>query len=144
MIVDVHHINLLKRNVLFHSVNPSSIDTFMNLKNFFVAKEGTLLYSDTDEPRSVFLIVEGEVKIKFPDEKIIKYKYLLDFFGEKEILDNSPRISFAIANKECILYRISRDELNSLILDYPIINNNFEKGGYKKSPKLDETIAVQK
>jgi len=143
MIVDVHLINLLKRNVLFHSVDQSIVDTFINLKNFFVAKEGTLLYSDTDDSTSVFLIVEGEVKIKFPDGKKIKFKYLLDFFGEKEILDNSPRISSAIANKECILYRMSRDELNSLILDYPIIHDNFKKGGYKQNPKLGETLTAQ-
>jgi len=141
MIVDVHLIKLLTRNVLFHSVNQSFVDTFINVKNFFVAKEGTLLYSYTDDSTSVFLIVEGEVKIKFPDG--IKYKYLLDFFGEKEILDNSPRKSCAITNKECILYRISCDELNSLILDYPIIQNNFKKVGYKQSPNLDETLTAQ-
>ena len=127
MIVDQDQLNLLKRNSLFNSVDQSFIDSFIKPKNFFTAKEGTLLYSCEDDSTEMYLIAEGEIKIKFCDQRNIEYRFLLDFFGEKEIMDKTKRVSFAIANKECILYKISAEEINSLISSYEIILNNLMK-----------------
>jgi len=127
MIVDQDQLKLLKRNSLFNSVNQSFVDSFIKPKNFLTVKEGTLLYSCEDDSTEMYLIAEGEVKIKFCDERNIEYRFLLDFFGEKEIMDKTKRVSFAIANKECILYKISAEEINSIISSYDIILNNLMK-----------------
>jgi CRP-like cAMP-binding protein len=127
MIVDQDQLKLLKRNSLFNSVNLSFVDSFIKPKNFLTVKEGTLLYSCEDDSTEMYLIAEGEVKIKFCDQRNIEYRFLLDFFGEKEIMDKTKRVSFAIANKECILYKISEEEINSLISSYDIILNNLMK-----------------
>jgi CRP-like cAMP-binding protein len=127
MIVDQDQLKLLKRNSLFNSVDQSFVDSFIKPKNFFTAKEGTLLYSFEDDSTEMYLISEGEVKIKFCDQRNIEYRFLLDFFGEKEVLDKTKRVSFAIANKDCILYKISSEEINSLISSYDIIRNNLMK-----------------
>ena len=127
MIVDQELLKLAKRSTLFNSVNSSFTSSFLKPKNFILAKEGTLLYSCDDEATEMYLIVEGEIKIKFCDKRNIEYRYLLDFFGEKEILDKTNRVSFAIANKDCKLYKISADEINSLISNDNIIRDNLLK-----------------
>lgn len=126
MIVDQDLTKLLKKNNFFQNVDPTFIDSFIKPKNFFLAKEGTLLYTYSDESTTLYLIVEGEVKIKFATGKLVEFRYLLDFFGEKEILENSNRISAAIANKDSVLYSIQLDELNSLIDKYPVISENLK------------------
>jgi CRP-like cAMP-binding protein len=77
-------------------------------------KEGEIIYVCGDETSELFLIVEGEVKIKFSSSGNVNHKYLSDFFGEDEILNSSERISSAIANTDCILFRISSTELKQL------------------------------
>ena len=142
MIVDQEQINLLKKNALFHSVDQSFVESFVKLKNFFMVGEGNLLYSTNDDSTCIFLIVKGEVKIKFNGAKTIKYKYLLDFFGEKEVLDKSPRNSSAITNNECVLYRMSLEEMNSIITIYPNVQNNLQNNDKQRS-NLNETLIVQ-
>lgn len=129
MIVDQDLIKLVKKNKFFRNIDPSFIDTFIKPKNFFVAREGTLIYTYSEASNRIFLIVEGEVKIKFAGGKLVEFRYLLDFLGEKEIIDNSDRISAAIVNKESILYQINLDELNSLKEIYPVINENLTMTG---------------
>lgn len=143
MIVDQDQLKLLKRNTIFNSVDQSFVDSFIKAKNFFIAKEGTLLYSCDDESTEMYLIAEGEVKIKFCDQRNIEYRFLLDFFGEKEIMDKTKRVSFAIANKDCILYKISAEEINSIISTYDIILNNLMKIIPEEQMEYAEPALVQ-
>ena len=124
MIVDQDLMKLVKTNSLFKSVPETFLKSFIKPKNFFIAKEGTLLYSFDDEATELYLVVEGEIKIKFCDKRNIEYRYLLDFFGEKEILEKTNRVSFAIANNECILYKIDAEEFKNLTDGYEVIVKN--------------------
>jgi len=114
MKADQDLLKLVKTNALFKSVPESFTNSFIKPKKLFTAKEGTLLYSFEEEASELYLVVKGEVKIKFCDHRNIEYRHSLDFFGEKEILENSKRVSFAIANKDCKLYKIGLDELRVL------------------------------
>ena len=127
MIVDQDLLKLVKTNALFKSVPESFLKSFIKPKNFFIAKEGTLLYSFDDKPDEIYLVVKGEIKIKFCDKRNIEYRYLLDFFGEKEIVENTNRISFAIANNDCTLYKIDASDLHKVIESYPAVNDNLIK-----------------
>ena len=123
MMLSQNYLKLVQPNSLFISVSESFLKSFIKPKNFFTAKEGTLIYSFDDEAKDIYLVVEGEVKIKFCDDRNIIYKHLSDFFGEKEILEKTNRVSFAIANKDCKLYRIEAEELNSLSKDSNVTLN---------------------
>ena len=123
MMLSQNELKLVQPNSLFSSVSESYLKTFIKSKNFFTAKEGTLIYSFDDEAKDIYLVIEGEVKIKFCDNRSIIYKSFPDFFGEKEILEKTNRVSFAIANKNCKLYRIEADELNILSKDNNVVLN---------------------
>ncbi len=118
-----NELKLVQPNSLFSSVSESYLKSFIKSKNFFTAKEGTLIYSFDDQAKDIYLVIEGEVKIKFCDNRSIIYKTLSEFFGEKEILEKTKRVSFAIANKDCKLYRIESDELDILSKDNDVVLN---------------------
>ncbi len=114
MIVDAERLRLLKTNGLFRGISESFLKPHLKPKNFFEVKEGEIIYVCGDETFELFLIVEGEVKIKSSCNGNVKYKYLSDFFGEDEILNGSERTSTAVANTDCILFRIGSAELKQL------------------------------
>ncbi len=114
MIVDAERLRLLKTNGLFKGISESFLKSHLKPKNFFEVKEGEIIYVCGDETFELFLIVEGEVKIKSSCNGNVNYKYLSDFFGEDEILNGSERTSTAVANTDCILFRIGSAELKQL------------------------------
>ena len=84
MIVDGERIRLLKTNGLFKGIPESTLKPYMKPKYFFEVKEGEIIYVCGDETSELFLIVEGEVKIKSSGTGSVRHKYLSDFFGEEE------------------------------------------------------------
>ena len=127
MIVDQDLMKLVRNNEMFKSIPEAFIRTFIKPKNFIPVKDGTLLYSFEDDANDFYLIVEGEVKIKYCDQNNIERRYLLDFFGEKEILEGSKRDSFVIADKDCTLYKIDAGTLQDLMATNQIIADNIRK-----------------
>ena len=139
MMLNQNYLKLIQPNSLFSSVSESYLKSFIKTKNFVTAKEGTLVYSFDDQAKDIYLVIEGEVKIKFCDNRSIIYKTFSDFFGEKEILDKTNRVSFAIANKDCKLYRIEAEELNSLSKDNNVtLNKVFNENREELSECLEQ------
>ena len=130
MIVDAERIRLLRTNGLFKGISGSDLKPYLKPKYFFEVNEGDILYVCGDTASEIFLIVEGEVKIKFScngnDKVNVNHKYLSDFFGEEEILSGSIRTSSAMANTDCILFRISSTELKQLSSSNKIIADNLK------------------
>ncbi len=127
MTLNQNYLKLVQTNSLFSSVSESYLKSFIKSKSFITAKEGTLVYSFDDEVKDIYLVIEGEVKIKFCDNRSIIYKSFPDFFGEKEMLEKTNRVSFAIANKDCKLYRIDVNEFWDLVNVNQTIYNNVNK-----------------
>jgi CRP-like cAMP-binding protein len=132
MIVDEELLRLLKSNTLFRGIPFSEVKPYFKPKNFFQVKEGETIYSLGSNAEEIFLIVEGEVKLKFSEPRRIEKKYILDFFGEAEVIDNCKRYSIAVANNNCILYRISSSEVMLLARDHEILNRNLRKIAVQK------------
>jgi len=107
MIVDAERIRLLKTNGLFKGISESVLKPYLKPKYFFEAKEGEVLYICGDKTLELFLIVEGEVKIKLSCNGKVDHKYLSDFFGQEEILKGGERTSSAVANTDCVLRQLS-------------------------------------
>ena len=133
MIVDGERIRLLKTNGLFKGISESVIKPYLKPKYFSEVKEGEIIYACGNESLDLFLIVEGEVKIKFSGNGNVQHKYLSDFFGEEEILSGSIRTSSAVANTDCILFRISSSELKQLSSSNKIIADNLKCKGEDES-----------
>ena len=129
-------------NKLFSNVNENEVNFTFNPKACMQIKEGDIIFQTGDESNFVYLVIEGEVKQKISgifSSPIIVKKTAGDFFGEKEIIDKTPRISSAVANTDCQLYPIPKEELNKLISSNKTIQRNlFTIGSGEDIPESGE------
>ena len=71
-----------------------------------------MIYSSGQPSDFVYLLIDGEVKIKLNAIKRLFFKSPNEFFGETEVLQNEPRNSSAVANKDCLIYKIEENLFN--------------------------------
>ncbi|RKY93257.1 MAG: hypothetical protein DRQ13_09695 [Ignavibacteriae bacterium] len=144
MIVDQDQLRFLKRNTLFKEISETYLNLIIKPKNFFEVKEGEVIYSCGEEAFGLYLIIMGEIKIKLCNERRkeqrFNRRYLTDFFGESEVLDESKRNSSAVADKDCVLYKISSTELKSLISANQTLYNNLKKKEEIKNDEFQEIV----
>ena len=124
----------IKKNKLFSGIKESKLYSFFDQKDLKDAREGEIIYKKGDESNALFLIIKGEVKVKFSANNYVSNKIHNDFFGEKEILDETNRISTALAFTNIIYYRISKTILNNLLSKNPSIEENIKKFGELNIP----------
>jgi signal transduction histidine kinase len=125
----------LIKNRLFAGVNPQAIKISLLQNNFLSFKEGDIIFQTGDKSEYIYLIVDGEIKLKvhsIMNSSIVREKGKNDFFGHYELLDSIPRKSSAVANSDCVLYKISQKELLDLISRHNAIKDTIstEKDEY--------------
>ena len=125
----------IKNNKLFTGVKESALTTFFDQKEIKEAREGEIIYRTGDQSNALYLIIKGEVRVKFPTNSYVANKIYNDFFGEKEFVEDTKRISSAMAFSKLIYYRIEKSSFNSLIKKNPAIEENLEKFGEFKLPE---------
>jgi len=136
MIVDNELIQLTKSNKLFNGLLADSAKAILKHKRFFKPEEGEIIFSAGDKADAIYLIAEGEVKIKYAESRKVVQKIIFDFFGEDEIISGTDRISSAVVNNKCILYKIDSKELDQLQNNYSAIKDNLMN-------KNSETVAPE-
>lgn len=119
----------IKLNHLFKDIK--DLDNIFSPKseNLIEINEGDIIYEIGDSADDIFLIVNGNIKLKYRDPiegKKILHKNADEFFGEIEILQTTTRNSSAVAESKCLLYKLKRQELNRLIEKNRIIYNNLQ------------------
>lgn len=121
-------------NRIFQGVYPEDIKINISSKNFIEVNEGEVIYQAGDDSDSLYLLLKGQVKIKVygssGSTSLIK-KFDDDFFGEMELLENTPRTSTAIAIEKSLLYFISGNELQE-----------FTKNEFIRANLLSPTSAI--
>lgn len=125
----------IRNNKLFTGLKESSLTSFFDQKEIREAREGDIIYKTGDAGNALFLIIKGEVKVKFPSHSYVASKILNDFFGEKEIQDETKRISSAMAFSRLVYYKIEKTDLQSIFKKIPAIQENFKKFGEFKLPE---------
>lgn len=119
-------------NKLFSNVKENEVNFTVNPKAYLQIKEGDIIFQTGDDSGFIYLVIEGEVKQKISgifNSPVIVKKTVGDFFGEKEIIEKTPRISSAVANTDCQLYTILKEELNELISSNKTIQRNLYNVG---------------
>ncbi len=123
-------------NKIFTGINETSVGKIFKLENFKDVNEGEIIYQTGDEANYLYLLLRGDVKIKFPSQHYISNKIFNDFFGEKEIIDNTRRISSAVADTRCLVYLIDKDTFKSFIEKSQTLKKNLETYGDLELPEM--------
>ncbi|MCH9030319.1 MAG: cyclic nucleotide-binding domain-containing protein [Bacteroidetes bacterium] len=83
------NIKEIRMNKIFSGVSDSEIDSLINPNNLLHINEGDVIYQTGDDTNELYLLLRGNVKIKFPSHNYISNKIFNDFFGEKELFENT-------------------------------------------------------
>jgi signal transduction histidine kinase len=137
------NLSAVRNNSLFYGVKDREFKLNFNTKDFIEVEDGGIIYQAGDLSDAIFLIIDGEVKLKITDSgsPIVLKKKSNEFFGEKETLDNLARKSSAVANKDSILYMIRKNDVISLIQKSNIVKANLL--GEPKDRIIDEDVKTE-
>ncbi len=128
------------KNKLFSGINEQNLRFKLNQKDFEEVKEGEILYKKGDKSEYLYLIINGEVKLKIPgvfSSPIILRKVKDEYFGEKELLESTARTSSAVADTDCLLYKIKNNILRALINNHHIIYKHLMNETEEEQPEED-------
>ncbi len=125
----------LKSNKLFSGVKETLVSSIFNPKKFVQYGEGNIIYQNGDAGNCIYLILRGEVKIKYSNSNYISSKGQNQFFGEKELIDETKRISSAVANRNTIIYMLDKSLFKRLFSNYKEIKNNVAEFGELEIPE---------
>jgi|GEM_PF-2249877 len=115
---------LLRKNKIFEGISIERTGIDFNQEGAKTYKEGDIIFQRGEQPEFMYLIIQGKVKIKFSERNILLNKSDFDFFGEKEITDNTQRISSAVADTDCTLYCIAPHSVDKLLAGDKTISDN--------------------
>jgi signal transduction histidine kinase len=133
---------VIKNNKLFDGIPAQKLNMQFQNDNIIKMKEGEIVFQKGDESKYTYLVIAGRVKIKvYIENKSIKLnKVEKDFFGDIEVLEETYRRSAAVANTDCILYQISKNQLRQLLTSMPELNDNIIAYNKVEIPELQLTI----
>ncbi len=140
------NLSILTSNLLFKGLDDSVVSPIFNSKNFRAEKEGELIFQAGDESQSLYLILQGEVKLKYFGTKGSNASFRRSknqFFGEREIIDRTTRISSAVADTDCIFYMISKEELFQMASNHKIILKNLSFDSAEEEEFADDMSIEQ-
>ncbi len=115
----VQKILFLKKVPLFSSMVPSELSQLASIAEEVVVPAGSEIIHQEDHGDSMFVIVEGEIRIH-QDQSDLACLKSQDYFGEMSILDGEPRSASATAQTDSLLLRIKQEDF------YFILSKHFE------------------
>jgi CRP/FNR family cyclic AMP-dependent transcriptional regulator len=111
--------DLLKKIYLFQNLTNSDLDQVLKIAERESFKAGDLIFKEGDQGDKLYIIMSGQVRISRKmhsgEEEALSVLKEGDFFGEMSLIDDIERSADAIANAECTLLSIKRDDFESLL-----------------------------
>ena len=127
----------IKNNKLFTGIKDSVLSSFFDQKEIKEAREGEIIYKTGDQSNAIFLIIKGDIRVKFSSNNYVSNRIFNDFFGEKELIDETRRISSAVAFSKLVYYRMDKSVYKNIVAKNPTIGNNLKKYGELKLPDVN-------
>lgn len=132
MQINAHTLQIkLRYNVLFDSIKEEQLAKILEATEEILLPAGSVVFEEESEGNSLYLIVNGSVKISkyLPngEEMFLGILHSGDFFGELELIDNRPRSAQATAVTDCALGRLDKQEFEKLLSASPQFARNILK-----------------
>nr|WP_241263037.1 Crp/Fnr family transcriptional regulator [Parahaliea mediterranea] len=98
-------------------------EAFERLSTLISVAAGSPVYRQGDESNEVYQLVEGAVRLCNVTEEgreVVTAEFQAgDCIGEMGMVDNLPRVSYAIASRDSVLRVLSRKHFEELTLQFP-------------------------
>ena len=109
--------------------------------------EGVVIYTQGDDADAVFYIRKGRVKITVLSttgkEAVIALLKADEFFGEGCLIEQTQRLSTAVAVTECEIMQVDKIEMNGVLQHEPAFSNMFVAHILARSSKMEEDLIDQ-
>jgi hypothetical protein len=115
-------ISALRGNRLLSTFTDEQLDRFIK---FVVAErfaQATVVVKQGESSSAMYLILEGELSVFMNfggQETELATLGLGDFFGDFVLFDTAPRSASVIANRSCLLLRVSTSDFQKMSLEAP-------------------------
>ena len=94
------------------------LDYFKNDTDTIKFKQGDEIFSKGDPGDYMYIIKEGEISLNIGST--IEYIAVAgEFIGEMSLIDESPRSATAIAENDCELIKVDRDQFFEMVKQQP-------------------------
>ncbi len=107
----------LRHVPLFSKMETSELTHVASIAREVTFLAGARIIQEGEHGDHMYLIVDGEVVIQRGTTQL-KTLHSTDFFGEMSIIDGEPRSASAIAQADCLLLRIDKDDFQELLSTY--------------------------
>ena len=114
----------LNEIMVFRELLPHEIAEIEQVANEVVFQRDKAIFQEGDPGDALYIVKSGEVRIaRFTQsgvEKVLARLGPRSFFGEMSLLDGRPRSASATADRRCMLWRISKSDVDNLLSDNSI------------------------
>lgn len=116
------HFTALRDVALFSGLTPHELNTLDDLLHHRNYVRDEIIFDQGEEGQAIYFVLSGKVFISQegqPDSAI--QLCCGEFFGERALLENAPRMAQARATENCMLAVLFREDFFSLLNTYPKI-----------------------
>ncbi len=110
---------ILKKIALFDGMTSLQYQKIAAVLTEGKSTAGTRIFREGDTGRSMFIIVDGRVRISKTvpgvGEEALAILEKGQYFGEMSLIEDEPRSADAIAHSDCTLYELSREKLDQVM-----------------------------
>lgn len=111
---------------IFNHLGEEQMEEISQLTQSISVKKGEFLYRPEEESSNLYILNQGKIKIyrssESGKEQIQRILYAGDFTGELALFNENLHDSFALALEDTEICKIKRDDLQKLLLKYPVIS----------------------
>ena len=112
--ITVEKLVFLRHVPLFSRMPTRELGRIAAVATEVVLPAGALIFAESDVGDSMYLVVEGRVRIH-RGEHTLAVLGEKAYFGEMSILDGEPRSASAVAVSDCLLLRIAQEHFHDII-----------------------------
>lgn len=129
---------------LFAGLPSEALDELSHLMKDFSFKKNTLVITQGENTRSVFIVTSGRLKVfadnEEGDQTIFTFMGAGDFFGELSLLDDAPRSASVIAVEDSMGFSLSHQNFSLFLENHPEIAQPLFTSLTARIRKMDDTI----
>lgn len=118
----------LRRTSLLSSEDYQAVRTFLERMTVIHADKGEPIVREGDEGDAFYIIHSGHCEVvKEADGAVLNRLLSGDFFGELALLTGARRQATVVAVEPAQLFRLSKDDFDVMIVEYPALRTAIER-----------------
>jgi CRP-like cAMP-binding protein len=120
---------MLLESLMFETLNKEDCGVLSNYFQAYRAHEGTTIITEGESDQTLYLLVEGTLDVNKKSESNTSKHLVIVMpgrtIGEMALIDQKPHSATVSVIKDCLLLKLSRDNLDLLAANHPITAYNF-------------------